>query len=361
MYKWPLIRHLSSLEYAALVSLPSSTSPRYAPSCDDSLQPSLSSYEYSYDFVNPLTWDDAAASAFDTGTGTVVQPVDTGASTTVATATGADLQSNFSSSPELDFDLAPCFDTAFTTPLFDFSTSSSTTSFHPATTTSASGGSSLLTALPTPGALGVSSATSLSSTTASLTNTPATTTTSDFQLSPSPASQPSPPPEGGTLIPGLKLPSQRTKTSSSRPGRRPGPRPGASLSRTADGRIAKHGHGAAVNVAATPAAVSAAAVAASAVVTSVSAGTGAAALEGDDVDADILDRRYRNNLAAKRYRQKKIDRIEELEKEVKDVKEERDDLRIRLARQEAEVAALREMMKMMRNGNGSGSDSGSKD
>jgi predicted nucleic acid-binding Zn-ribbon protein len=63
---------------------------------------------------------------------------------------------------------------------------------------------------------------------------------------------------------------------------------------------------------------------------------------GDDVDAEIL--------AAKRYRQKKIDRIEELENEVKEVKQERDDLRIRLARQEAEVAALREMLKM-KNGN----------
>jgi uncharacterized protein (UPF0335 family) len=71
---------------------------------------------------------------------------------------------------------------------------------------------------------------------------------------------------------------------------------------------------------------------------------------GDDVDAEIIDRRHRNNLAAKRYRQKKIDRIEELENEVKEVKQERDDLRIRLARQEAEVAALREMLKM-KNGN----------
>ncbi|AEO64847.1 uncharacterized protein THITE_2024068, partial [Thermothielavioides terrestris NRRL 8126] len=60
----------------------------------------------------------------------------------------------------------------------------------------------------------------------------------------------------------------------------------------------------------------------------------------------IILRRQRNNLAAKRYRQKKIDRIEELEKEVKQVTQERDELRIRLARQEAEVAALREMLKM---------------
>jgi len=62
----------------------------------------------------------------------------------------------------------------------------------------------------------------------------------------------------------------------------------------------------------------------------------------DDVDPEVIDRRHRNNLAAKRYRQKKIDRIEELEGMVKEVTQERDDLRIQLARQEAEVAALRE-------------------
>jgi len=98
------------------------------------------------------------------------------------------------------------------------------------------------------------------------------------------------------------------------------------LSHTTDGRITKRSsHGAAVasSVAAAPPAAPA-----------------------DDLDLEVLDRRHRNNLAAKRYRQKKIDRIEELENEVKEVKQERDDLRIRLARQEAEVAALREMLKM---------------
>lgn len=68
----------------------------------------------------------------------------------------------------------------------------------------------------------------------------------------------------------------------------------------------------------------------------------------------MLDRRYRNNLAAKRYRQKKIDRIQELEAEVRKVTEERDDLKIRLARQEAEIAALREMLKLKMGGGGDG-------
>jgi len=63
-------------------------------------------------------------------------------------------------------------------------------------------------------------------------------------------------------------------------------------------------------------------------------------------EQDVLIKRQRNNIAAKKYRQKKIDRIKELEDEVDDIKRERDELRIRLARQEAETAALREMLKL---------------
>lgn len=63
-------------------------------------------------------------------------------------------------------------------------------------------------------------------------------------------------------------------------------------------------------------------------------------------------KRQRNNVAAKKYRQKKIDRIQELEEVVDEVKRERDELRIRLARQEAETEALREMLKMKMGGGG---------
>jgi hypothetical protein len=63
-------------------------------------------------------------------------------------------------------------------------------------------------------------------------------------------------------------------------------------------------------------------------------------------DYDIIVKRQRNNVAAKKYRQKKIDRIQELEEEVDEVRKERDELRIRLARQEAETKALREMLRM---------------
>ncbi len=73
-------------------------------------------------------------------------------------------------------------------------------------------------------------------------------------------------------------------------------------------------------------------------------------------DQDLLVKRHRNNIAAKKYRQKKVDRIKELEDEVSDIKRERDELRIRLARQEAETAALREMLagKIGRPADGSG-------
>ncbi|KAK8129937.1 hypothetical protein PG999_002317 [Apiospora kogelbergensis] len=64
------------------------------------------------------------------------------------------------------------------------------------------------------------------------------------------------------------------------------------------------------------------------------------------VDSGTALKRQRNNVAAKKYRQKKIDRITELEMELKGVKDERDDLKIRLARQEAEASALRSMLRM---------------
>ncbi|KAM0815445.1 putative BZIP domain-containing protein [Seiridium cardinale] len=64
------------------------------------------------------------------------------------------------------------------------------------------------------------------------------------------------------------------------------------------------------------------------------------------VDPETALKRQRNNVAARKYRQKKIDRISELEGELKEVKDERDDLRVRLARQEAEVAALKSLFKM---------------
>ncbi|RYP80041.1 hypothetical protein DL770_006400 [Monosporascus sp. CRB-9-2] len=64
------------------------------------------------------------------------------------------------------------------------------------------------------------------------------------------------------------------------------------------------------------------------------------------VDPVTAIKRQRNNEAARKYRQKRIDRITELESELTVVKQERDALRIRLARQEAETAALRSMLQL---------------
>lgn len=75
------------------------------------------------------------------------------------------------------------------------------------------------------------------------------------------------------------------------------------------------------------------------------------------VDEITANKRQRNNEAARKYRQKRIDRISELETELTGVKQERDDLRIRLARQEAEAAALRSMLQLKSTAAESGKDS----
>ncbi|KAJ9644018.1 hypothetical protein H2199_003885 [Coniosporium tulheliwenetii] len=58
----------------------------------------------------------------------------------------------------------------------------------------------------------------------------------------------------------------------------------------------------------------------------------------------VARKRQRNTLAARKYRQKRLDRIMELEQALHDMTQQRDDLKLQLARQEAETKALREMM-----------------
>ncbi|KKY21786.1 putative b-zip transcription factor idi-4 [Diplodia seriata] len=66
---------------------------------------------------------------------------------------------------------------------------------------------------------------------------------------------------------------------------------------------------------------------------------------GDEpADESLVDKRRRNNLAAAKYRQKKVDRITELEDEVKEVSKERDELKLQLARRDAELELLRKLM-----------------
>lgn len=60
----------------------------------------------------------------------------------------------------------------------------------------------------------------------------------------------------------------------------------------------------------------------------------------------VVRKRERNTAAARRYRQKRLDRIKELEHELAKVAADRDDLRLKLARQEAETATLRDLLTL---------------
>ncbi|ROT41688.1 hypothetical protein SODALDRAFT_331458 [Sodiomyces alkalinus F11] len=72
--------------------------------------------------------------------------------------------------------------------------------------------------------------------------------------------------------------------------------------------------------------------------------------ERDKDDPDVVFRRKRNTIAARKYRQKKVDRIEELEKALEETIKERDELKLRLARQEAETEALKAVMRLGKGG-----------
>ncbi|KAL2360936.1 hypothetical protein RJZ56_006191 [Blastomyces dermatitidis] len=57
------------------------------------------------------------------------------------------------------------------------------------------------------------------------------------------------------------------------------------------------------------------------------------------------DKRRRNTLAARRFRQKQHDRVAELERALESVCRERDELKMQAARWEGEVVALRGMLR----------------
>lgn len=80
--------------------------------------------------------------------------------------------------------------------------------------------------------------------------------------------------------------------------------------------------------------------------TSSRAGAGRSAGRRAEEDPDAVLKRQRNTIAARKYRQKRLDRIKELEDALEEVTRDRDELRLKLARQEAETAALKEMMHM---------------
>jgi hypothetical protein len=64
-----------------------------------------------------------------------------------------------------------------------------------------------------------------------------------------------------------------------------------------------------------------------------------------EVDSDKSSiKRQRNTIASRKYRQKRLDRLADLEKRLDMMTSERDSLRIKLARREAEVDALRNIL-----------------
>lgn len=67
-------------------------------------------------------------------------------------------------------------------------------------------------------------------------------------------------------------------------------------------------------------------------------------LDPDSEEAQVVIKRQRNTMAARKYRQKRLDRIADLESALGEVSNERDELKLQLARREAEVEALREML-----------------
>jgi hypothetical protein len=65
------------------------------------------------------------------------------------------------------------------------------------------------------------------------------------------------------------------------------------------------------------------------------------------VDASA-EKRQRNNSAARKYRQKFVERITELEKALAEVSAERDQLKLKLVRSDAEVEVLRGFVEKSR-------------
>jgi hypothetical protein len=57
-----------------------------------------------------------------------------------------------------------------------------------------------------------------------------------------------------------------------------------------------------------------------------------------------IRKRKLNTLAARRYRQKRVDQVTELEMALKNTQRERDHLSVRVARLEGELGALRQML-----------------
>jgi len=62
-------------------------------------------------------------------------------------------------------------------------------------------------------------------------------------------------------------------------------------------------------------------------------------------DSSRIQKRTLNTLAARRYRQKRVDQVSGLETALKETQTERDELKIRVAKLEAEVEVLRGLLR----------------
>jgi len=65
----------------------------------------------------------------------------------------------------------------------------------------------------------------------------------------------------------------------------------------------------------------------------------------NDAPAILAQKRHRNNIAARKYRQKRIDRITELDLALEKMTKDRNNLRVLLAKREAEVAVLKDIIQ----------------
>ena len=62
-------------------------------------------------------------------------------------------------------------------------------------------------------------------------------------------------------------------------------------------------------------------------------------------ETDSVNKRQRNTEAARRYRQRKVDKLTDVEEALAEMTRERDELKLKLARSEAEAQVLRGMVR----------------
>lgn len=66
----------------------------------------------------------------------------------------------------------------------------------------------------------------------------------------------------------------------------------------------------------------------------------------DSEDERVVEKRRRNTMAARRFRKRKQDHVEDLESQLASMTKERDDLKLQVAKWEGEVMALRKLLEM---------------